>query len=168
VTLLTLLFTLVHEKDNNFRITALERALFHDVPESLTGDIISPVKDIIKKEYSEHEKDIWSGLEKELAIIPIQELTGKSPKLLKYINEKHLLEEVNDKEKDSEASLVKDCDRMALAIECIQEGLTTKLPREMSKVYHDYLEDLQNSEWQYIREFAAKLATRYPLVSSTD
>jgi len=136
-------------------------------PEALTGDIISPVKDIIKSEYPEYPKDknLLNDLENELAKTPIKKLIGTNSRLSKYIDKNHLLDEISDKEKNSAASLVKDCDRMALAIECIQEGLTAKVPLEMLRVYHDYLEDLQNSEWQYIREFAAKLATRYPLAS---
>ncbi len=181
VTLLALLFTWmhediwmdVHEEDevkpdlDSFRIGTLQRALFHDVPEALAGDIITPVKEIIKREYPE-EEGLWTRIENELAVTPIKALTGISSNLSKYIEEKRLLENISDQEKYSAASLVKDCDRMALAIECIQEGLTAKIPLEMSRVYPDYLEELQNSEWPYIREFAAKLATQYHLVSSAD
>ena len=102
-----------------------------------------------------------------MAVLPIKALTSTT-KLSKYIDENHLLKDISDDEKDSVASLVKDCDRMALAIECIQEELVAKIPLEMSIVYPDYLEELQNSEWPYIREFAAKLATRYPKVFSAD
>jgi putative hydrolase of HD superfamily len=170
VTLLTLLFTWMHEDkfDTDLkRIEPIQRALFHDVPEALTGDIITPVKDIIKNEYPKID-NLWDKVENKLAKTPIKKLIGTSSKLAQYIDDYHLLDEVTDKEKDSAISLVKDCDRMALVIECIQEGLNAKIPREMSKVYHDYLEDLQNSEWSHIREFAAKLATRYPLASSAD
>lgn len=171
VTLLALIFTWMHDDnskiDLDFKIQALQRALFHDVPEALTGDIITPVKDIIRREYPE-EKDLWTDIERKLAVTPIKKLTGVSSNLSKYIDENNLLDDVSDKEKDSVASLVKDCDRMALAIECIQEGITTKMPLEMSRVYPDYLEELQNSEWPYIREFAATLATRYHLVSLAD
>jgi putative hydrolases of HD superfamily len=171
VTLLTLLFTWMHEEskklDQDFKIQTLQRALFHDVPEALTGDIITPVKDIIKREYPK-EKNLWADLENKLAVTPIKILTGTSSNLSKYIDKNHLLDDVSDHEKNSAASLVKDCDRMALVIECIQEGFGAKIPLEMSRVYPDYLEELQNSEWPYIREFAAKLATRYHLVSLTD
>jgi len=166
VTLLAIMFTWMHEQDNDFGIEALQRALFHDFPEALTGDIITPVKEIIKREYPT-EKNLWTDIESELAVIPIKKLIVES-KLSKYIDENHLLEDVSDREKNSAASLVKDCDRMALAIECIQEDLVAKIPLEMSTVYPDYLEELQNSEWPHIREFAAKLATRYGLVSSID
>jgi len=171
VTLLALLFTWMHEDDWNldldFKIKALQRALFHDVPEALTGDIITPVKDIIKREYPE-EKSLWTDIENKMAVTPIKALTGISSNLSKYIDDNQLLEDVDDRETYSAASLVKDCDRMALAIECIQEELAAKIPLEMSRVYPDYLEELQNSEWPYIREFAAKLATRYPKVFSAD
>jgi len=172
VTLLALLFTLMHEDkekpDHDFRIKALQRALFHDVPEALTGDIITPVKDIIKEEYPEAKDDLWKDIENELAKAPIKKIIGINSNLSKYIDENNLLDDVSDKVPDSAASLVKDCDRMALAIECIQEGFAAKIPLEMSRVYPDYIEDLQNSEWPYIREFAAKLATRYHLVSLAD
>jgi putative hydrolase of HD superfamily len=164
VTLLALMFTWMHEKKDGFGLQALQRALFHDVPEALTGDIITPVKDIIKREYPT-EKDLWTRIEIALANDPIKKLIGISSNLSKYIDKNHLLEDVSDKKKNSVSSLVKDCDRMALAIECIQEGFAGKIPSEMSRVYPDYLEELQNSEWQYIREFAAKLATRYHLVA---
>ena len=170
VTLLALLFTWMHEdkfKSDSSKIKPLQRALFHDVPEALTGDIITPVKDIIKSEYPEN-KDLWNELENKLAKTPIKKLIGTRSDLSKYIDKYHLLDDVTDNKKNSADSLVKDCDRMALAIECIQEGVTAKVPLEMSRVYHDYLEDLQNSEWPHIREFAAKLATRYPLASSAD
>jgi putative hydrolase of HD superfamily len=167
VTLLALMFTWMHEKKDGFGLQALQRALFHDVPEALTGDIITPVKDIIKREYPT-EKDLWTRIEIALANDPIKKLIGISSNLSKYIDKNHLLEDVSDKKKNSVSSLVKDCDRMALAIECIQEGFAGKIPSEMSRVYPDYLEELQNSEWQYIREFAAKLATRYHLVAPAD
>lgn len=170
VTLLALLFTWMHEDSQkltiDFKIGALQRALFHDVPEALTGDIITPVKDIIKREYPE-EKNLWNDIENKMAALPIKALTSTT-ELSKYIDENHLLKDISDDEKNSVASLVKDCDRMALAIECIQEELVAKIPLEMSIVYPDYLEELQNSEWPYIREFAAKLATRYPKVFSAD
>ena len=167
VTLLALMFTWMHGKKDGFALEALQRSLFHDVPEALTGDIITPVKDIIKREYPT-EKDLWTSIETALAKNPIKKLISISSNLAKYIDKNHLLEDVSDKEKDSASSLVKDCDRMALAIECIQEGFAAKIPLEMSRVYPDYLEELQNSEWPYIREFAAKLATRYHLVAPAD
>lgn len=171
VALLALLFIWMHENSQqlklDFKILTLQRALFHDVPEALTGDIITPVKDIIKREYPE-EKNLWPDIENELAVIPIKALTGRNSNLSKCICENKLLEDVHDKTPYDVASLVKDCDRMALAIECIQEGFAAKIPLEMSRVYPDYLEELQNSEWPYIREFAAKLATRYHLVSAAD
>ena len=161
------MFTWMHGKKDGFGLEALQRALFHDVPEALTGDIITPVKDIIKREYPT-ERDLWTSIETALAKNPIKKLIGISSNLSKYIDKNHLLEDVSDKEKDSVSSLVKDCDRMALAIECIQEGFAAKIPLEMSRVYPDYLEELQNSEWPFIREFAAKLATRYHLVALAD
>lgn len=171
VTLLALLFTWMHEDevklDHDFKIGALQKALFHDVPEALTGDIITPVKDIIKREYPE-EKDLWIDIENELAVNPIKQLTRVDSNLFKYIDSNQLLADISDKEKFSVDSLVKDCDRMALAIECIQEAIAVKMPQEMSRVYPDYLEELQNSEWPHIREFAAKLVTRYQLVSLAD
>jgi len=168
VTLLALLFTWMHKDrfdSDSSRLEPLQRALFHDVSEALTGDIITPVKDIIKSQYPE-EKNLWNDLEDELAKTKIKKLLGTSSKLSKYIDDNHLLDDVTDRESYSATSLVKDCDRMALAIECIQEELIAKIPLEMSRAYPDYLEELQNSEWPYIREFAAKLATRYHLGSS--
>lgn len=163
VTLLTLFFLKMHSdiKERIDEEKTIFTALFHDVSEALTGDIISPVKSKIEEVLGINWQDIERKVSHELIndIIP-EEFRFK--RILMPLGTNGLLEELDDKEPHSYLSLVKDCDRMALLIECIFEIMAGSLSGEMASVYDDYLEALQNSEWPHIREFSSRLMVRYP------
>lgn len=165
VTLLTFIFLKMHsdfiKKYEIDEEKAILRALFHDVSEALTGDIISPVKSKIE----EVLEIKWQDVERKVSHEFIQYIIPEQSHLKETImplGTNGLLEKLDDSEHYSDLSLVKDCDRMALVIECIFEKMAGSLAEEMASVYNDYLEDLQNSEWPYIREFSARLIIRYP------
>jgi len=162
VTLLTFIFLKMHS-DMDIKIVeekSVLKALFHDVSEALTGDIISPVKSKIEKVLELKWQDVEGKVSHELIqkIIPEESLFKGNFQA----GTNGLLGELDDKEPHSYLSLVKDCDRMALVMECIFEKMAGSLVGEMASVYDDYLEDLQNSEWPHIREFSSRLIIRYP------
>lgn len=170
VALLALMFSRMHKKDKKvaqieFEEKALNIALFHDVPESFTADVITPVKNMIESELSKQEIT-WKEVEEKLAHEPISKLLHGNTKLKEFIGlgkKKGLLSELDDSEKGEPASLVKDCDRMALVFECIFEKRAGNLVGEMKNAYPNVIEELHNSEWRHIREFAGRIVARYPV-----
>ena len=166
VAFLALLFSKMSEKEisehttdgeekSSFLYHAILRALFHDVPESLTGDIISPVK----QEISKIDKDALKNVEVALK----NEIVNSAPLgVQREIEEYHLLEEINKNQPHSVSSLVKDCDMLALVLECLLEKLSGRLVGEMLPVYSKYLNDLQNSEWSHVREFCTRVSVEFP------
>lgn len=158
VSLLTVVFANIEisssAKDVNFRYRSILKALFHDLPESLTGDVITPVKDIINKK----KKDFWSKVEKSL----IDDFSVSLPqKIKKEFSTYSLLSDFND-ELNSIDSLVKSCDQLALIFECLYEREWGSRIPEMEKAYENYTAKLQNSEWNSIREFSHSILIDYP------
>ncbi len=167
VAFFALLFSLMHKKDiakeheqigrdegTHFTRIAILKALFHDVPESLTGDIISPVKnDMIKT----IKKEQWEQVENSLCRESIKDLTKELPGVWSDINKYGLLEDPKDEVPFSISSMIKDCDRLALLIECLFEKRAGMRSEEMEVAYNNYLNELQNSEWHHIREFCMRL-----------
>jgi len=125
--------------------TAL-RALFHDLPESLTSDVISPVKEYI----SAINKDIWPYIEDNYT----KEFVQMSPPPVREDIETHgLLKELDTSKPFTVDSIVKDCDRLALVLECAYERDSGRMNAEMIAAYQNYVLELQKSEWRSIREF---------------
>ncbi len=166
VAFLALLFSKMSEKEisehtadgeekSSFLYRAILRALFHDVPESLTGDIITPVKHEITKVDKDDLKNVEGALKNE--IVESAPLGVK-----REIEDYHLLEEINKNEPHSVSSLVKDCDMLALVLECLLEKLSGRLVGEMLPAYSKYLNDLQNSEWSHVREFCTRVSVELP------
>ena len=148
--------TICHQLSNkeNFKYGAVLRALFHDVPESLTGDVITPVKDIINKKRS----GFWSKVEDKL----VNEFTAPIPEKIK--NELISFSLLKDFKEDlySVDSLVKTCDQLALILECLYEKEWGSNIEEMRKAYESYTSKLQNSEWSSVREYAHSLLIDFP------
>lgn len=163
VAFLALLFSLmvedegnINKTEGNFHYTAILRALFHDVPESKTGDLISPVKAMIE----DIKRGAWSGVEEQL----VNDIKMNAPNgVIADIDSLNLLVELKPTEPYSLVSLVKDCDRLAILIECLFENHSGKSPAEMVSAYKSYLKNLMNSEWHQIREFCVRISLEFPL-----
>jgi len=158
VSILTVVFVNMEIQDstdnNNFRYRSILKALFHDLPESLTGDIITPVKDIIDKK----KKGFWSKVEKSL----VDDFSISLPqKIKKEFDKFSLLSDFND-DLNSIDSLVKSCDQLALIFECLYEREWGSNIPEMIKAYENYTAKLQNSEWISIREFSHSILIDFP------
>ncbi|MCL4458140.1 MAG: HD domain-containing protein [Nitrospirae bacterium] len=159
VAFLTLLFSQMCNgecEENNFSYKAILKALFHDVPEALTGDLITPVKKVIK----EAKNKAWDDVEEKL----IEEIKSDAPKGVKEDFESYgLLKPLERSKVNSVDSLVKDCDELALVIECVFEEHSGTVTEEMYRAYHVYLNSLLNSEWTYIREFCTRVLLEFSL-----
>ncbi len=143
-----------HEKPRDFILVSIIRSLFHDVPEILTGDVITPVKSKI----NDLDNGLWEKVEEEF----INTFRKEVPEKLKSDVEKYnLLKELN-KAPFSVPSLVKDCDQIALVVECLMELESGNIIPEMENAFKSYLNTLQSSEWTSIREFTLRLALRNP------
>ncbi len=157
VSFLTIVFASIEkEKQINLEFTyqSILKALFHDVPESLTGDVITPVKNVINKE----NPNFWAKVENKLVI----DFTNVMPKKIKKeLSELSLLNDFNDK-LYSRDSLVKACDQLALILECVFEKEWGSNIKEMENAYERYTTKLQNSEWISIREYAQNLLMDFP------
>ena len=150
VAILTIMFSMLCEhtdvNTDDFFYHALLRALFHDVPESLTGDIITPVK----REIEKHDKRLLDSVEKELT----QKLVRSAPPGVKEdIRQFELLKELNTACIYSVDSLVKDCDRLALLMECIYEKSSGVFTTDIETAFAFHHQELAKSEWAPIREF---------------
>lgn len=139
---------------DDFRYNAILRALFHDVPESLTGDVITPVKNILEKK----RPGVWRDVEKLLVKEFIDELPGE---IKEEVENKHLLSGFND-DLYSVDSIVKACDQLALIMECLFERQGGSTINEMEAAYNIYISKLQNSEWSGMREYAHALLFDFP------
>ncbi|MDH4163978.1 MAG: HD domain-containing protein [Nitrospirota bacterium] len=157
VTILSLMFALLSaHSDKKIKdgtvLDAILRAMFQGFPETLTGDIITPAKDILNRSCD----GIWDKVEATLIDVFLSEQVPKG--LRGDMSKKHLLDELSDSENYTVASLVKDCDRLALVLECHIEARNGNINVEMTSAFKDYLAVLQGSEWRGIREFAQMIA----------
>lgn len=144
--------------EKNFKYKAMLRALFHDFPESLTGDLITPAKNLI----DEQAPGIIDDIEKAL----LKDIKDKAPNGVRIdIDTFDLCGKFKYKPYSID-SLVKDCDRLALVIECVFEKYTGKIVGEMSKAYEEYLNDLLNSEWTHIREFCSHILVEFSMLKN--
>jgi len=118
---------------------AIVRALFHDVPETFTGDIISPVKAIINK----HDSGLLQQVEEKM----LSNFKNDMPtQIHKDIEHYHLLDELSDSQPYTISSLVKACDSTAIVLECLFERETGSVGAEMTSAYINYVSRLQNSK----------------------
>lgn len=157
VSILALMFAQQAKSDfsppgEHIALDAMLRALFHDFPETLTGDIITPAKDILNKSC----ESMWEKVEERLINAFVADLVPEG--LRKDISERQLLHELSDSDNYSVSSLVKDCDRLALVIECHMEFRNGNINGEMTNAFKEYLSILQGSEWKDVREFSQRIA----------
>ena len=150
------MISLSEKQKEPFIREALLRAMFHDVPESMTGDIITPVKEELKG----IDENLFSEIEKTLTK---EKFTDKAPENIKNVigSPYLLLEGLSNENVRSTSSLVKDCDRLALMVECLCEKEAKVETLEMEETYHKYYRELSNSEWPTVRQFLDTLADRW-------
>lgn len=136
----------------NFIYKSILRALFHDVPEAFTGDVITPVK----KRIAKHAGKEWSEIE----MHRLKPLFDNAPEqVITDIDEFELMKELPSgnevlvgSNKDLVGSLVKECDRLSALLECIFEHSTGLTYGEMDQAYKSYARILLESPWQSIRK----------------
>lgn len=130
---------------DNFTYRAILRALFHDVAEAFTGDIITSVKNRIKK----HFDNDWSKIER----LRLQPLINEMPINLKNDMEKYeLINNLPSDDEDIVGKLVKECDRLSMLLECIFEQSTGRIYSEMDEAFNESAKTLLSSPWRSIRE----------------
>jgi 5'-deoxynucleotidase YfbR-like HD superfamily hydrolase len=142
-----------------FVTRAVLMALYHDVPEGMTGDVITPVKETIAHEW---DYRTWQQVEKKLGEETVMRLLRGSDTLRGAISSLGLLQEEEEPPVYSVASMCRSCDRLALIVECVMEQKAGGLPGDMAVAYHRNLNELQNSEWHHIRELAAAVSAEHP------
>lgn len=142
-----------------FTPRAVLMALFHDVPEGMTGDVITPVKETIAREW---DWETWSRVEKKLGEETLVRLLGESHQVCRDISEKGLLREEEEPPVYTVGSMVRACDRLGLIVECVIEHQAGGLPGDMAAAYRANLHALQNSEWDHIRELGSVISSAYP------
>jgi len=76
-------------------------------------------------------------------------------------NENTPLYGLNNKKVGVPSSLVKDCDRLALMVECLSEKEAKVWIPEMEESYHTNYRELSNSEWPKVRQFLDAIADRW-------
>ena len=131
---------------DHFIYKVVLRSLFHDVPESLTGDIITPVKSEIEK----YAPKILEDVEKELQ----DKFVKSAPSGVKMdIEHYELLKEIDNKSIFSFTSMTKDCDRLAAVLECHYEKASGISTHEIDSAYENYLQELAKSEWTSVKDF---------------
>jgi putative hydrolases of HD superfamily len=156
VSVLAMYFSILEKGHNvDFIYECVVRSLFHDVPESITGDIITPVKDIINK----NDDKLWEKVEESM----INEFIIKMPKTIKEETEKmKLLRLSSNAPLGTPEALVKECDKFALVLECAFENRSGNRQTEIIRAYSKYVDELRNSEWPRIREYAGRIVDEYP------
>lgn len=138
------------ERTNYFQYQAMLLALFHDVPEVLTGDIISPVKELIE----EHSAGLMAEMEKQATE---KMLDGLPDQIKTDMEAKALLKEPNKDVPFGVPSLVKDCDQLAGMLECAFEMSVGNANRELVAGFDGYYKELQKSEWLVARRFSERI-----------
>jgi len=137
-------------------------SLFHDILESLTGDVITPVKHKINElTASTERRPLWDQVEdKQREIIK----NTMPPRVKEDTQARGLLDELAMDRAFSVSSLTKQCDMLALIIECVLELRNNPAIPEMRTTANEYLERLRNSEWFSLRQLAQEIGMEYPEV----
>lgn len=138
------------EHEDDFSLRCVLRALFHDVPEIYTGDVITPVKNgIVQLANIE-----WDDIEKK-AIAPLREAATQP--IRDDFERYGLLKELDDDaSKDYCGALVKQCDHLALLLECLFERQLGRLAVEMDSAFSSYARELLRSDFSSIRELTVE------------
>jgi len=131
----------------DFTYRAILRALFHDVPEAFTGDVITPVK----KRITERAGKDWSEIE----LCRLKPLITAAPKRVAAdMKELELLNDIPSGDNAAVGALVKECDRLSSLLECVFEKSAGRTYGEMEKAYNKYARDLLSSPWRSIQQIA--------------
>jgi len=126
---------------------AILRALFHDVPETFTGDVITPVK----KRIAVISERNWREIEQRR----LQPLIEAAPPEVQHdIEALNLLSDLPSNDNDVFGKLVKECDQLASLLECVFERSAGRTYGEMDQAYDAYAKTLLSSSWRSIREIA--------------
>jgi len=133
---------------------AVLKALFHDVIESLTGDLITPAKEIIEKESPRALHNVEADF--------VRDIHKNAPiRINDYVGRYKLLDELDDSSCFTVDSIVKACDKIALILECLLEQDYGSFTSEIKSAFNKYIHELQKSEWDYIREFCQNILIEY-------
>ena len=174
VALLATIYTLYEEKmfagvygpgifdSEKLQLEAVLLSLFHDILESLTGDVITPVKHKINElTASTERRPLWDQVEdKQREVIK----NTMPPRVKEDAQARGLLDELAMDRAFSVSSLTKQCDMLALIIECVLELRNNPAIPEMRTTANEYLERLRNSEWFSLRQLAQEIGMEYPEV----
>jgi putative hydrolase of HD superfamily len=154
------LYSKNYKVDSRLDYLSILRSLFHDLLESLTGDVITPVKTKINELASKYGKtDLWEEVENKYK----ETIRLRMPDSIKEDDKRYsLLDELSLKIPYSVESIVKQCDMLALIIECIFELKANPSINEMQDTYSKYIDRLKNSEWLSIRQLTHELLIEFP------
>ncbi len=154
------LYSKNYKVDSRLDYLSILRSLFHDLLESLTGDVITPVKTKINELASKYGKtDLWEEVENKYK----ETIRLRMPDSIKEDDKRYsLLDELSLKIPYSVESIVKQCDMSALIIECIFELKANPSINEMQDTYSKYIDRLKNSEWLSIRQLTHELLIEFP------
>lgn len=156
VALLALIFS--HDRKEQFsdrfgvdpQYHSIVLALFHDVTEIRTGDIISPVKSILNR----HDSDVLISIEAKVQEDMLEQMPDP---VRKEVDELGLFKELNKSVPFSVRSLVKDCDVLAAMLECAFEISVGNQNPYLEEAFVEAYNTLQNSEWPDVREFSQQV-----------
>ena len=134
-----------------FVLKVMLRALFHDLPEVYTGDVITPVKVRIVKSTGMS----WGDIETKV-LAPFYK--ASSPEVIADVKRWSLLDELGpDKENDPVGALVNDCDKMALLVECLIEERMGRESVEMDRAFQRNARGLLRSKWTSVQDLVVDL-----------
>jgi len=118
----------------------------------MTGDIITSVKNM----FNEKEEGVMENVETDLRESFTKSIPGSITSEISP-----LLIDINNEKPGSESSLVKDCDRLALMLECFYEKESKVKNPEMERTYQKNYQELSNSEWSSVRQFLSVLSDHW-------
>ncbi|HNS66149.1 MAG TPA: HD domain-containing protein [Mesotoga infera] len=120
-------------------VEVIKRALLHDIPESMTGDIITPTKKKVpgfEEVISQVEEQMVSG----------NLLRGMPDELVKELKSRML-----DPFATTEGELVRAADQFAATVECLMEIRSGNTQPAFRDALHRMLDDLSSSTFESVR-----------------
>jgi len=144
---------------DDFAEQVMLRALFHDVPEGLTGDLIAPVK----KRLAAINTDAWAELEAGV----LRDFVKTAPEGVREdMKAYRLLKNLSLERPYSIDSLVKDSDILAAVAECLYEKQCGNIDAEMASAYESYSLELRRSEWSCVRDLRDVVSAEWEALRS--
>ncbi|AKI97864.1 HD domain-containing protein [Kosmotoga pacifica] len=120
-------------------LEVVKRALLHDIPESLTGDIITPTKQKVKG-----FEEVVSRVEEKMVSKKL--LSNMPPEIVKELKPRML-----DPFEGKEGRLVRAADLSAAVVECLMEIKTGNAQLAFRSAMNKMLEKLSESEFESVR-----------------